>query len=104
MVSWLANRYREERGAIGYIILWALGVPASVLFVIFLLRGCNERPPLVTCRRRLFPSLKQDPSSRAQKTCENSTSCAGAVLAAPGPAHRRARPPRCISCASVSSR
>jgi hypothetical protein len=41
MVSWLANRYREERGAIGYIILWALGVPASVLFVIFLLRGCN---------------------------------------------------------------
>jgi hypothetical protein len=41
MVSWLANRYRQEGGAIGYIILWALGVPASVLFVIFLLRGCN---------------------------------------------------------------
>jgi hypothetical protein len=41
MVSWLANRYRKEGGAIGYIILWALGVPASVLFVIFLLRGCN---------------------------------------------------------------
>ena len=41
MVTWLANRYRQERGAIGYIIMWALGVPASLLFVIFLLRGCN---------------------------------------------------------------
>jgi hypothetical protein len=41
MASWLASRYGNERGAIGYIILWALGVPASVLFVIFLLRGCN---------------------------------------------------------------
>jgi hypothetical protein len=41
MISWLANRYRQEGGAIGYIILWALGVPASLLFVIFLLRGCN---------------------------------------------------------------
>jgi hypothetical protein len=41
MVTWLANRYRQEGGAIGYIILWALGVPASLLFVIFLLRGCN---------------------------------------------------------------
>jgi uncharacterized protein YjbJ (UPF0337 family) len=31
----------DERGAIGYIALWFLGVPASVLFLIFLLRGCN---------------------------------------------------------------
>ena len=30
-----------ERGAIGYILMWLLGVPASILFVIFLLRGCN---------------------------------------------------------------
>jgi hypothetical protein len=30
-----------ERGAIGYIVLWLLGVPASLLFVIFLLRGCT---------------------------------------------------------------
>jgi hypothetical protein len=28
-------------GAIGYIVLWLLGVPASVLFIIFLLRGCT---------------------------------------------------------------
>ena len=31
----------DDRGAIGYIFLWLLGVPASVLFVIFLLRGCT---------------------------------------------------------------
>lgn len=30
-----------EAGAIGYILLWALGVPASLLFVIFLMRGCT---------------------------------------------------------------
>ena len=35
------RRYREQEGAIGYIFLWLLGVPASVLFVVFLLRGCN---------------------------------------------------------------
>jgi hypothetical protein len=26
---------------VGYMLLWLLGVPASVLFVIFLLRGCT---------------------------------------------------------------
>ena len=31
----------KEEGAAGYILLWAMGVPASLLFVIFLLRGCN---------------------------------------------------------------
>lgn len=31
----------DETGAIGYIFLWLLGVPASLLFVVFLLRGCN---------------------------------------------------------------
>jgi hypothetical protein len=30
-----------EQGAIGYILLWIMGVPAGVLFLIFLLRGCN---------------------------------------------------------------
>jgi hypothetical protein len=32
---------QEEKGAIGYILLWAMGVPASLLFFIFLLRGCT---------------------------------------------------------------
>jgi len=31
----------EEDGAIGYILLWLMGVPAGLLFFIFLLRGCN---------------------------------------------------------------
>ncbi len=38
----LMRRYRSgEKGAIGYILLWALGVPIPVLLVIFLLRGCT---------------------------------------------------------------
>ncbi len=32
---------RAEGGAIGYMLAWFLGIPASVLFLIFLLRGCN---------------------------------------------------------------
>jgi hypothetical protein len=35
------NDLRDETGAMGYILLWILGVPASILFVIFLLRGCT---------------------------------------------------------------
>ena len=31
----------QERGAIGYIALWLMGVPASVLFLFFLMRGCT---------------------------------------------------------------
>ena len=31
----------NEQGAVGYMLAWIMGVPASVLFVIFLLRGCN---------------------------------------------------------------
>jgi hypothetical protein len=34
-------RDQQQKGAIGYIILWALGIPVSVLAVIFLLRGCT---------------------------------------------------------------
>jgi hypothetical protein len=32
---------RQQEGKMGYILLWALGVPIPVLFVIFLLRGCT---------------------------------------------------------------
>ncbi len=32
---------QNEQGAIGYIVAWFLGIPASVLFLIFLVRGCN---------------------------------------------------------------
>lgn len=30
---------QSEDGKIGYIIAWLLGVPASLLFIIFLIRG-----------------------------------------------------------------
>ena len=30
-----------QSGKIGYILLWVLGVPIPVLFVIYLLRGCT---------------------------------------------------------------
>jgi len=32
---------RSERGAVGWGILWLLGVPSSVLVVLFLARGCT---------------------------------------------------------------
>jgi hypothetical protein len=35
----LRNR-KNEAGKVGYIILWLLGVPFSVLVLIFLLRSC----------------------------------------------------------------
>jgi len=42
MLNDLKRRWQEdERGAIGYMFLWLLGVPASLLFVVFLLRGCT---------------------------------------------------------------
>lgn len=31
----------RQRGKIGYILLWLLGIPIPVLFGIFLLRGCT---------------------------------------------------------------
>lgn len=31
----------KEKGAMGYILLWLLGIPIPVLFIIFLLRGCT---------------------------------------------------------------
>lgn len=31
----------NERGAIGWVLLWAVGIPIPVLLVLFLLRGCT---------------------------------------------------------------
>ncbi|WP_255523437.1 hypothetical protein [Rhodanobacter sp. 7MK24] len=31
---------RKERGGIGYVLLWLLGVPLPILVLIALLRGC----------------------------------------------------------------
>jgi hypothetical protein len=30
-----------QRGKMGYILLWLIGVPIPVLFLIYLLRGCT---------------------------------------------------------------
>jgi hypothetical protein len=38
-VNRAANVVKNESGRIGYIIAWLLGVPVSLLFVIFLFRG-----------------------------------------------------------------
>jgi len=40
MTMKLAERIKET-GAAGYILLWLLGIPIPILFVIFLLRGCS---------------------------------------------------------------
>ena len=41
--AFIASKLMEtdDQGAIGYIVAWLMGVPAVVLFAIFLLRGCN---------------------------------------------------------------
>jgi len=31
----------SEEGKVGWILLWLLGVPLPILFVLFLLRGCT---------------------------------------------------------------
>jgi hypothetical protein len=33
-------RAKREEGAIGYILMWALGVPIPILVIIALVRGC----------------------------------------------------------------
>jgi hypothetical protein len=37
----LILRKRAEEGKVGWILLWLMGVPTSLLFVLFLLRGCT---------------------------------------------------------------
>ena len=31
----------RQEGKVGYILLWLLGVPIPILFLIYLLRGCS---------------------------------------------------------------
>ncbi len=36
------NDYRQStEGAMGWILLWVLGIPIPILFLFFLLRGCT---------------------------------------------------------------
>jgi hypothetical protein len=41
MSDWKERLHKEQKGAMGYVLLWFMGVPASVLFAIFVLRGCH---------------------------------------------------------------
>lgn len=31
----------NEKGRIGYILAWIIGVPIPILLIVYLLRGCN---------------------------------------------------------------
>jgi hypothetical protein len=35
------RKLTDRSGKVGYILLWLLGIPIPILFLIFLLRGCN---------------------------------------------------------------
>ena len=37
----LRRSMQRQQGKLGWILLWALGVPVPVLLVLFLLRGCT---------------------------------------------------------------
>ena len=32
---------KRQEGKVGYAIAWLLGIPLPILFIVFLLRGCN---------------------------------------------------------------
>ena len=35
------NTLNNQRGAIGWILLWAIGIPVPILLLLFLVRGCT---------------------------------------------------------------
>ena len=35
------GRSKTEEGKIGWILLWALGIPIPILLILFVLRGCT---------------------------------------------------------------
>jgi hypothetical protein len=35
------RQWRKQEGKMGWILLWAIGVPIPVLLVLFMLRGCT---------------------------------------------------------------
>lgn len=41
MIQRYRNFLNNQSGKIGYILAWLLGVPIPILFLIFLLRGCD---------------------------------------------------------------
>lgn len=41
MRNMLARFRNDERGAMGWALLWLLGIPIPILIVLFLVRGCT---------------------------------------------------------------
>lgn len=42
MKQFMETRWiNKQQGKIGYLVAWALGIPVPILFLIFLLRGCD---------------------------------------------------------------
>ena len=41
MSDWYWRLAEKQQGQLGYVLLWAMGVPISVLFIIFIIRGCR---------------------------------------------------------------
>ena len=37
----IMKKIKNEKGAIGWILLWALGIPIPILLLFFVLRGCT---------------------------------------------------------------
>ena len=35
------NKLKNQAGAIGWILLWLLGIPIPILLILFLVRGCT---------------------------------------------------------------
>ena len=35
------GRFKTEEGKVGWILLWALGIPIPILLILFVLRGCT---------------------------------------------------------------
>jgi hypothetical protein len=33
--------WKQEKGAVGWVLLWAIGIPVPILLILFLLRGCT---------------------------------------------------------------
>jgi len=46
-MTWLRNHRagdggpRKQKGAMGYVLAWLLGVPIPILIIVALLRGCS---------------------------------------------------------------
>jgi hypothetical protein len=35
------NMLKNQQGAIGWILLWAIGIPIPILLLLFMVRGCT---------------------------------------------------------------